>query len=115
VLRATQESVKTSNEVQLVAYRTAQEALTNISKYAQCTAVSIDVSDHENVLTVEISDNGRGISHEDLEKASAFGIKGLRERAKTVGGWLDISRNEGAGTSVIVSIPLHDPAALSPF
>ena len=114
-LRATEKTVSASKEVQLVAYRTAQEALTNISKYAQCTAVSIDVSDHEEVLTVEISDNGRGIAKEDLEKPSAFGIKGLRERAKTVGGWIDISRNEGAGTSVIVSIPLVDPATNTEF
>jgi signal transduction histidine kinase len=67
------------------------------------------------VLTVEISDNGRGISKEDLDKPSAFGIKGLHERAKTVGGWIDISRNEGAGTSVIVSIPLVDPASTTHF
>jgi signal transduction histidine kinase len=114
-LRTAEETVSASKEVQLVAYRTAQEALTNISKYAQCTAVAIDVSDHENVLTVEISDNGRGIAKEDLEKPNAFGIKGLRERAKTVGGWIDISRNAGTGTSVIVSIPLSDPDLPTPF
>ncbi len=108
-LRTAEETASASKAVQLVAYRTAQEALTNISKYAQCTAVTIDVSDHENVLTVEISDNGRGIAKEDLEKPNAFGIKGLRERAKTVGGWIDISRNAGTGTSVIVSIPLNGP------
>ncbi len=115
MLRATEESRNTAKEVQLVAYRTAQEALTNISKYAQCSAVNIDVSDHEGVLTVEISDNGQGISKEDLEKPSAFGIKGLRERAKTVGGWIDISHTEGGGASVIVSIPLLDAATPAPF
>ena len=105
-LRAAEETIHTTKDIQLVAYRTAQEALTNVSKHAQCSAVTIDISDHEDVLTVEISDNGRGIAKEDLEKPSAFGIKGLRERAKTVGGWIDISRNAGAGTTVIVSIPL---------
>ena len=110
-LRAAEETINASKDIQLVAYRTAQEALTNISKHAQCSAVSVDISDHEDVLTVEISDNGRGITKEDLEKPSAFGIKGLRERAKTVGGWIDISRNEGAGTSVIVSIPLNNPSS----
>lgn len=114
-LRAAEENIHATKDVQLVAYRTAQEALTNVSKHAQCTAVNIDISDHEDVLTVEISDNGRGITKEDLEKPSAFGIKGLRERAKTVGGWIDISHNEGAGTSVIVSIPLTHPDAPTTF
>ncbi len=109
-LRAAEENICASKDVQLVAYRTAQEALTNISKHAQCSAVSIDISDHEDVLTVEVSDNGCGITKEDLAKPGSFGLKGLRERAKTVGGWIDISRNEGAGTSVIVSIPLHPPS-----
>lgn len=114
-LRATENPIETSKEIQLVAYRTAQEALTNISKHAQCTAVTIDVSDREDVLTVEISDNGRGITKEDLEKSGSFGIKGLHERARTVGGWIDISRNEGPGTCVILSIPLHQPAANTTF
>lgn len=114
-LRAAEETICASKDVQLVAYRTAQEALTNISKHAQCTSVSIDISDHEEVLTVEISDNGVGITKENLDKPSGFGLKGLRERAKTVGGWIDISRNEGAGTSVIVSIPLKAPESPSTY
>ena len=45
----------------LVAYRTAQEALTNISKHAQATRVQIDLSLAGGVLSLEVSDNGRGV------------------------------------------------------
>ncbi len=101
--------------IQLVAYRTAQEALTNISKYADCDQVTIDLSDAENVLTLEVKDNGRGISLEELNKPKSFGIRGLRERAKTVGGWLDVSTRLNAGTAIILSVPLlHSTAALTP-
>ena len=93
--------------IELTAYRTAQEALTNISKYAQCSHVKIDLSDAEDVLTLEISDNGQGISSTNLENPAAFGIRGLKERAKVVGGWLDLSTREGTGTTVILSIPLN--------
>ena len=93
--------------IELTAYRTAQEALTNISKYAECSLVKIDISDAEDVLTLEISDNGRGISIANLENPSAFGIRGLKERAKVVGGWLDLSTREGSGTTIILSIPLN--------
>jgi len=94
--------------IQLVAYRTAQEALTNIAKHAQCTLVKIDLSGDENVLTLEISDNGRGASELDLSKAQSFGIRGLKERAKTIGGWMDVSSQVGAGLAITLSVPLTE-------
>jgi signal transduction histidine kinase len=105
-LLGNQPVMQSSKAIQLTAYRTAQEALTNISKYAQCSEVKLDLSDAEGVLTLEISDNGIGISAEALNNPSAFGIRGLKERAKVVGGWLDISTRPGLGTTVILTIPL---------
>jgi two-component system sensor histidine kinase UhpB len=95
-----------SKAIQLVAYRTAQEALTNIGKYANCDRVTIELSDAENVLTLEVKDNGKGISTAELKNPKAFGLRGLQERAKTVGGWLDVSTHHEQGTSIILSIPL---------
>jgi signal transduction histidine kinase len=92
--------------VPLVAYRTAQEALTNITKHAQATRVQIDLSLAGGVMSLEISDNGRGLGPDDLAKARSFGIRGLRERAGTVGGWVDLSSGSG-GTTLILSIPLE--------
>jgi signal transduction histidine kinase len=91
--------------VPLVAYRVAQEALTNITKHAQATRVQIDLSLAGGVMSLEISDNGRGLSQEDLAKARSFGIRGLHERSGTVGGWVDLSSGP-AGTTLILSIPL---------
>lgn len=99
--------------IQLVAYRTAQEALTNIAKHAQCTRVKIEVSSDEQFLTLEISDNGVGASAEDLAKQQSFGLRGLRERAKTVGGWLDISSRPGCGLGLTLSVPMSD-ASVTP-
>ena len=93
--------------VPLVAYRTAQEALTNITKHAQASKVELDLSMAGGVLSLEISDNGRGLSATDLAKARSFGIRGLHERASTVGGWVDLSSG-AAGTSLILSIPLPE-------
>lgn len=93
--------------VPLVAYRAAQEAMTNINKHAQATRVSIDLSLAAGVLSLEVSDNGRGLTAEDLTKARSFGIRGLHERASTVGGWVDLSSGP-AGTTLILSIPLEE-------
>jgi signal transduction histidine kinase len=91
--------------VPLVAYRTAQEALTNITKHAQASRVQIDLSLAGGVMSLEIADNGRGLSQADLAKARSFGIRGLHERAGTVGGWVDLSSST-AGTTLILSVPL---------
>jgi signal transduction histidine kinase len=96
--------------VPLVAYRTVQEALTNVGKHAAATAVVVDVALSGGVLSLEVSDNGRGLASADLAKASSFGIRGLRERAATVGGWIDLSSREGRGTSLILSVPLPGDA-----
>ena len=105
-LRRSSEQIDVPRDIQLVAYRTAQEAMTNISKHAtQATHVDIDLSDREGVLTLEVSDNGQGMGSEALHKAKSFGLLGLKERAAKVGGWLDISSSP-RGTSVILSVPL---------
>ena len=44
------------------------------------------------MLSLEVSDNGRGLASRDLAKARSFGIRGLHERAATVGGWVDLSQ-----------------------
>ena len=96
--------------VPLVAYRTAQEALTNVTKHAHATHVEIDLALAGGVLSLEVSDNGRGLSQEDLGKVHSFGIRGLHERARTVGGWVDLSSGP-AGTTLILSVPLLDGLA----
>ena len=110
-LRAIQTNLALSKTIQLAAYRTAQEALTNIAKHAHCDQVTIDLTDTRSVLTLEISDNGQGFSPSELTKPKAFGLKGLHERAKSAGGWLDVSTCEGKGTSIILSVPLDNPPA----
>ena len=98
--------------VPLAAYRTAQEALTNVSKHAEATRVVLDLSLTSGVLSLEVSDNGRGLQQADLDKARSFGIRGLHERAATVGGWVDLSSAPG-GTTLILSMPVEQQRAPS--
>lgn len=105
LVRRSSEEIDVPRELQLVAYRTAQEALTNVAKHAQASAVTIDLSDREGVLTLEVNDNGCGLDAQALRKAKSFGLLGLRERAAKVDGWLDVSSSP-RGTSVILSVPL---------
>ena len=106
VFRTSHETMQLPAGVPLVAYRTAQEALTNISKHARATRVTVDLSLSGGVMQLEVSDNGRGVSKDDLVKARSFGIRGLHERAGTVGGWVDLSSGP-RGTTLILSVPLQ--------
>lgn len=92
--------------VAMVVYRTAQEALTNVLKHAQASHIRMDLSDLEGVLTLEISDDGRGAGPDDLAKLQSFGLLGLRERARSAGGWLDVATSPGRGMTLILSLPL---------
>ena len=107
---ASREALDVPPALQLVAYRTAQEALTNVQKHAQAGQVRIDLSDHEDVLTLEVTDDGRGMAPEMRKKPRSFGLQGLQERARRAGGWMDISSRPGHGTSVIMTVPLTSPA-----
>lgn len=106
-LTAPPEIVLRNKELELAAYRVTQEALTNVSKHAQCQSVRIDISDAEGVLTVEISDDGVGMGTDARSKPRAFGLRGLQERARALGGWLDISSIADKGTTIILSVPLE--------
>ncbi|MEJ8857664.1 histidine kinase [Variovorax robiniae] len=102
---STHQVIHAPEDVQLVTYRTAQAALTTIARHAACSEVRIDLSDGENVLKLEITDNGRGLTRAELDKPRAF--HGLGARARTVDGRLAInSRSGGVGTSIILSVPL---------
>jgi len=110
--RTSHDAMQLPPGVPLVAYRTAQEALTNITKHANATRVSIDLSLAGGVLSLEISDNGVGLRGVDLSKARSFGIRGLHERASTVGGWVDLSSGR-QGTTLILSVPLADAVSFA--
>lgn len=113
VFRAVSEHIEADKAVQLVAFRTVQEALTNITKYAKCTSASVDVSDQQDVLMVEITDNGQGFCVATAQAPHHFGLHGLKERARTVGGWLDVSSQPGEGTAIILSVPLSPDSQAS--
>jgi len=106
VFRCSREALDLSSEVQTVAFSVVREGLTNVVKHAHATRVLVDVSDQEGILTVEVTDNGQGLAPRALEKETSFGLLGLRERAQSVGGWLDVSAG-GTGVSVILTVPLN--------
>ena len=89
----------------LALFRIFQEALTNVAKHAQATWVGIRLKPEGNSLILEIADNGRGISSEDMNKPKSFGLRGIHERMHGLHGSLELARNSPQGTRVILRAP----------
>ena len=91
-------------------FRIIQEALSNVRKHAKASRVSIQLEIDLELLRVTITDNGVGFDLDavmrDPEKWDHFGIKGILERARLVGGEGQISSTKGRGTEVVVEVPL---------
>lgn len=95
------------HEISTVAFRVCQESLTNVMKHARAPEAYVELfCDHENI-TLEVRDNGRGMSPGALDKPASFGVYGMQERARSLGGWLEVS-SSAQGTGVMLCLPLHD-------
>ena len=99
----------------LALFRIFQETMTNVVKYANASDVHVSLTQSDDALVMQIADNGVGISAADLLKATSHGIRGMRERAQALGGNVTVTGEKGAGTRVVVTLPLvASPAAASP-
>jgi len=99
------ESLELDELPAMVVYRTLQEALTNILKHAQARSVRVDLVVTDGQLSLEISDDGVGFTETDRDKEGSFGLRGLVERARRVGGWLEVAGG-GPGCTILLTLPL---------
>jgi PAS domain S-box-containing protein len=86
-------------------YRMIQEALTNVARHAKASDVEVSMRIEGDALRVRVRDNGRGIGAAGSDHKS-FGVAGIRERARTLGGMAEIYSPAGRGTLVDISIPV---------
>jgi signal transduction histidine kinase len=91
------------------AFRILQETLTNVARHANAARVTIALRVGAEALTLEVRDNGRGISKAEMASPRSLGLLGSRERAIACGGELVIDGARGKGTTVSLRIPLPPP------
>ena len=105
-----QNDVVTDEERATALFRILQETLTNVARHANATQVNVRLEQDDSHLSLEVQDNGRGVSEEQLSGNGSLGILGMRERARLLGGDLRIAGVLGAGTTVRVWIPSTNSA-----
>jgi PAS domain S-box-containing protein len=111
VFRSADKEIDLDPDQAAALFRIFQEALTNIAKHAGATRVTVSLRRQRQHLTLSICDNGRGITPADRLKPQSFGLRGMSERARALGGTLTLSQAPGGGTTVVVKIRLAAPAA----
>ena len=97
-----------SKDDEVLFYRVIQECLNNVIKHAQATAVEISIVQTESQVTARIRDNGRGFVAVPENQSGGFGLIGLAERVRMLGGTHSIESEAGKGTTMTVIIPLRE-------
>jgi signal transduction histidine kinase len=86
--------------------RITQESLSNIERHAQASKAEVILQYAHNNLQLTIEDDGRGfVVDEGTAKSGHYGLKGIAERASTIGASLRIDSSPGAGTKVSLDVP----------
>jgi two-component system sensor histidine kinase UhpB len=94
-------------------FRVFQEALTNVMRHSKATKVVVVLREDERSLfgeeslVLEIRDNGRGITEEEILNPESLGLLGMKERVLAFGGELQILGDPDGGTTLILKIPRH--------
>ena len=90
----------------MAVFRIFQEMLSNVGRHARARTVDVDIVEREGWLHLSVEDDGCGALPQAFESAQAYGIMGMRERARHFGGAIDIDSQLGRGTRMRLSVPL---------
>ncbi len=88
-------------------FRIFQEMLSNVGRHAQASRVAITIEANLAAINITVQDNGRGASLAAFEAADAYGVMGMRERARHLGGTIAISSQQGVGSAFHLCIQLE--------
>jgi two-component system, NarL family, sensor histidine kinase DevS len=100
---AGRQATRLEPEIESVAYRLVQEALTNAGKHARADWVQVAVVELDHRVSIEVRDDGRGFDPRKVD--GGFGLLGMRERVDLLGGSLRIESRPGSGTTVHAELP----------
>ena len=92
--------------VEVGLYRICQEALTNVARHAGARRVTVRVVATPEQVKLVVEDDGRGFASSEIPE-DRHGLVGMNERARMLGGSLDVQSSPGAGTRVEVTVPLE--------
>lgn len=114
-LSVSEEFERLPHDIELALFRMVQECLTNILRHSDSDTARIRVTQTADKITLEVEDDGKGISDEKLsainEGHSGVGIRGMRDRVRHLNGEINVF-SKGPGTTVSITLPVEGPKPL---
>lgn len=104
-------STEIDDETSTAIYRIVKECLTNTAKHSKATQVYVNIDSDDDVLELEISDNGIGFDIQQIDASQSIAV--MRQRIESLGGILTIKSIEMAGTTICVRLPIY-PTIITP-
>jgi two-component system sensor histidine kinase UhpB len=104
VARRIENDLELSEQDELVVYRVAQEALTNIARHAHATLAELELTrDGDAAVVLRVRDDGRGF--DAAAQPLSYGVRGMRERAMLIGASMQIESAKREGTTIVLRVP----------
>ena len=99
------DDIELDEKTSLALFRILQEALTYVAKHAHASLVVVRLQRENGAISLEIRDNGRGISESDMNKPKSFGLRGIRERISSLNGEFSVIQAEQGGSYLALRVP----------
>ena len=99
------ENINLDEQETTALFRIVQETLTNVVRHAEATEVRVQLRKEANTYVLNVEDNGKGITKNNIDDKRSLGLLGMRERTLALGGRIDVEGHTGRGTKVTVEIP----------
>ena len=96
-------------DVKLVLYRVAQEAISNVVRHAEASKLEVLIRLVDSAVVTTVTDDGKGYEIGDAKGGPGLGLLGMRERAAGVGGWIEYQSTLGEGSTIVLTVPLETP------
>jgi signal transduction histidine kinase len=105
-----EQDIRLGADVRRQVFLIFKESLNNMARHSQCTEADIDFHIEKDLMTLRLSDNGKGF--DPSQASDGHGLMSMRERAKELGGRLEMTSPNGRGTTITLTAPLARPRVL---
>jgi PAS domain S-box-containing protein len=99
--------VVADNNISVALFRIFQEAITNAVRHSKATQIKVELKQLAGSIRLVVEDNGLGIKHSEISDPRSFGLISIKDRARALGGEVDINGRPGKGTLITSEIPLR--------